>query len=56
VTGRVFEAAAGIITLCNGWTRGPRANNGTSRWETAGLAPVIEKLIAEAPAREKAVN
>jgi NAD(P)-dependent dehydrogenase (short-subunit alcohol dehydrogenase family) len=56
VTGRVFEAAAGIITLCNGWTRGPRVNNGAARWETTELGSVVEKLIAEAPDREKAMG
>ncbi|MEY2523708.1 MAG: hypothetical protein QOJ66_2273, partial [Ilumatobacteraceae bacterium] len=56
VTGRVFEAAGGFITLCNGWARGPRASNGKSRWDPAELAPVIDKLISEAPAADRPLS
>ena len=50
VTGRVFEAFGSRIGLCTGWTRGPQADNGKARWDSADLGPVIDKLIGEAPA------
>jgi NAD(P)-dependent dehydrogenase (short-subunit alcohol dehydrogenase family) len=56
VNGQVFEVGAGRITVCGGWTRGPRANNGKTPWDAASLGPVVEKLLAEAPARESAMG
>ncbi len=51
VTGRVFEVEGGIIGLADGWRHGPRADKG-ARWDPAELGPVIDELIAEAPAPE----
>jgi NAD(P)-dependent dehydrogenase (short-subunit alcohol dehydrogenase family) len=55
VTGQVFEAMGGRITVCTGWARGPRADNGKARWDAAALGPVIEKLVSEAPDRATAL-
>jgi NAD(P)-dependent dehydrogenase (short-subunit alcohol dehydrogenase family) len=52
VTGQVFEVGAGKITVCVGWTRGPRVSNGKTPWDAASLGPVVEKLLVDAPARE----
>ena len=51
VTGCVFELAGARLTLCANWARGPWADNGDVRWEAASLGPVVEKLVAEGPAR-----
>ena len=56
VSGQVFEAMGGRITVCIGWNRGPRADNGKARWDAATLGPVIEKLVNEAPVRATAVG
>jgi NAD(P)-dependent dehydrogenase (short-subunit alcohol dehydrogenase family) len=56
VTGQVFEVGGSRITLCSGWTRGPRADNGKARWDAVELGPVIHKLVADAPARERAAG
>jgi NAD(P)-dependent dehydrogenase (short-subunit alcohol dehydrogenase family) len=56
ITGQVFEAMGSRITVCTGWARGPKADNGKARWDAASLGPVIEKLVAEAPARDKAIG
>ncbi|WP_435068605.1 SDR family oxidoreductase [Amycolatopsis thermoflava] len=51
VTGRVFEVEGGKVSLAQAWRHGPFVDKG-SRWEPAELGPVVEKLIAEAPAPE----
>ncbi|ROS43428.1 SDR family oxidoreductase [Amycolatopsis thermoflava] len=51
VTGRVFEVEGGRVSLAQAWRHGPFVDKG-SRWEPAELGPVVEKLIAEAPAPE----
>ncbi|OXM64615.1 MULTISPECIES: SDR family oxidoreductase [Amycolatopsis] len=51
VTGRVFEVEGGKVSLAQAWRHGPSVDKG-SRWEPGELGPVVEKLIAEAPAPE----
>ncbi|MGW4589389.1 SDR family oxidoreductase [Amycolatopsis thermoflava] len=51
VTGRVFEVEGGKVSLAQAWRHGPFVDKG-SRWEPSELGPVVEKLIAEAPAPE----
>jgi len=51
VTGRVFEVGGSRITLCNGWSRGPKADKGKgNRWATDELGSVVMGLLADAPA------
>ncbi|MGI6873445.1 SDR family oxidoreductase [Amycolatopsis sp. 3B14] len=51
VTGRVFEVEGGRVSLAQAWRHGPFVDKG-ARWEPSELGPVVEKLIAEAPAPE----
>ena len=46
ITGRVFEASGGKISLADGWRTGPIRDKG-ARWDAAELGPVIDALIAE---------
>ncbi|MFF4523880.1 SDR family oxidoreductase [Streptomyces bluensis] len=47
VTGRVFEAEGGRITVMEGWRPGPTADRG-ARWTPAEAADAALKLLAEA--------
>ncbi|NWF25353.1 SDR family oxidoreductase [Streptomyces sp. PKU-EA00015] len=47
VTGRVFEAEAGRITVMEGWRRGPTADKG-ARWTPAEAGETALELLAEA--------
>ncbi|WP_327314366.1 SDR family oxidoreductase [Streptomyces sp. NBC_01235] len=47
VTGRVFEAEAGRITVMDGWRPGPTADKG-ARWDPTEAGTVVRKLLAEA--------
>ncbi|MDQ1012628.1 NAD(P)-dependent dehydrogenase (short-subunit alcohol dehydrogenase family) [Streptomyces sp. V4I23] len=47
VTGRVFEAEAGRITVMEGWRPGPTADKG-ARWTPAEAGETALKLLAEA--------
>ncbi|MGW6566200.1 SDR family oxidoreductase [Streptomyces sp. NPDC054975] len=47
VTGRVFEAEAGRITVMEGWRPGPTADKG-ARWTPAEAGEVALKLLAAA--------
>ncbi|MGX5209106.1 SDR family oxidoreductase [Streptomyces violaceus] len=47
VTGRVFEAEGGRITVMEGWRPGPTADKG-GRWEPAEAGEAARKLLAEA--------
>ena len=47
VTGRVFEAEAGRITVMEGWRPGPTADKG-ARWTPAEAGDTASKLLAEA--------
>ncbi|WP_367323896.1 SDR family oxidoreductase [Streptomyces sp. HUAS ZL42] len=50
VTGRVFEAEGGRITVMEGWRPGPSAEKG-ERWEAGEVGEAIRKLLegAQAP-------
>ncbi|MEU1148101.1 SDR family oxidoreductase [Streptomyces sp. NPDC005863] len=47
VTGRVFEAEAGRITVMEGWRPGPTADRG-ARWSPAEAGEAARKLLADA--------
>ncbi|MER7574732.1 SDR family oxidoreductase [Streptomyces sp. NPDC126514] len=47
VTGRVFEAEAGRITVMEGWRRGPTADKG-ARWDAREAGETVMKLLGEA--------
>ncbi|MFG2792292.1 SDR family oxidoreductase [Streptomyces sp. NPDC048419] len=49
VTGRVFEAEGGRITVMEGWRPGPSADKG-ARWSPAEAGETALKLLAEAEA------
>ncbi|MET7492225.1 SDR family oxidoreductase [Streptomyces sp900116325] len=49
VTGRVFEAEAGRITVMEGWRPGPSVDRG-GRWAPAEAGEATRKLLAEAGA------
>ncbi|WP_406215195.1 SDR family oxidoreductase [Streptomyces canus] len=49
VTGRVFEAEGGRITVMEGWRPGPTADKGT-RWAPAEAGEATLKLLGEAEA------
>ncbi|MER6028991.1 SDR family oxidoreductase [Streptomyces sp. NPDC001851] len=49
VTGRVFEAEGGRITVMEGWRPGPTADKGT-RWTPAEAGETARGLLAEAAA------
>ncbi|MEV7012875.1 SDR family NAD(P)-dependent oxidoreductase [Streptosporangium sp. NPDC051022] len=46
VTGRVFEVEGGLISLADGWRRGPRIDRGT-RWKAADVADAVAELLTE---------
>ncbi|HYI60479.1 MAG TPA: SDR family oxidoreductase [Acidimicrobiales bacterium] len=48
VTGRVFEAEGGRVSVADGWQHGPATDKG-ARWDPAELGPVIRGLLAQAP-------
>jgi NAD(P)-dependent dehydrogenase (short-subunit alcohol dehydrogenase family) len=47
VTGQVFELAGGLVSVAQGWLRGPELDKG-GRWDPAELGPVIRKLLEAA--------
>jgi hypothetical protein len=47
VTGRVFEAEGGRITVMEGWRPGPTVDKG-ARWTPAEAGEAALKLLAEA--------
>ena len=49
VTGRVFEVEGGKVSLADGWQHGPAVDKG-ARWDPAELGPVVDDLLAKAPA------
>lgn len=49
VTGRMFECAGGELSVADGWQHGTSVDKG-DRWDPAELGPVVDQLIAEAPA------
>ena len=49
VTGRVFELAGGVVSVAQGWLRGPELDKG-ARWDPGELGPVVRKLLEAAAA------
>ena len=49
VTGRVFEVEGGKVGIATGYQHGPTVDKG-ARWEPAELTPVVDDLLAQAPA------
>ncbi|HET6948988.1 MAG TPA: SDR family oxidoreductase [Acidimicrobiales bacterium] len=49
VTGRVFEVEGGKVAVADGWQHGPAVDKG-DRWDPAELGPVVDDLLAKAPA------
>jgi NAD(P)-dependent dehydrogenase (short-subunit alcohol dehydrogenase family) len=49
VTGRVFEVEGGKVAVADGWQHGAPMDKG-ARWDPAELGPVIDDLLAKAPA------
>lgn len=49
VTGRVFEVEGGKVGVATGWQHGPTVDKG-ARWDAAELGPVVDDLLAKAPA------
>jgi NAD(P)-dependent dehydrogenase (short-subunit alcohol dehydrogenase family) len=47
VTGRVFEAAGGMISLADGWRTGPKIDRG-ERWDPADVGAAVHDLIGKA--------
>jgi NAD(P)-dependent dehydrogenase (short-subunit alcohol dehydrogenase family) len=47
VTGRLFEVEGGIVSVADGWRRGPARDKG-ARWSPSELGPVVRELLAEA--------
>jgi NAD(P)-dependent dehydrogenase (short-subunit alcohol dehydrogenase family) len=49
VTGRVFEVEGGKVAVADGWQHGAAVDKG-ARWDPAELGPVVDELLAKAPA------
>jgi NAD(P)-dependent dehydrogenase (short-subunit alcohol dehydrogenase family) len=49
VTGRMFEVEGGKVGIATGWQHGPTVDKG-DRWDAAELGPVVDDLLAKAPA------
>lgn len=49
VTGRVFECAGGELSVADGWQHGTAVDKG-ARWEPSELGPVVDQMLADAPA------
>jgi NAD(P)-dependent dehydrogenase (short-subunit alcohol dehydrogenase family) len=49
VTGRVFEVEGGKVAVADGWQHGAAVDKG-ARWDPAELGPVVDDLLAKAPA------
>lgn len=52
VTGQVFEASGGKVSVADGWRTGPLQDKG-ARWNPAELGPVIDTLIAQSVPPQK---
>jgi NAD(P)-dependent dehydrogenase (short-subunit alcohol dehydrogenase family) len=49
VTGRVFELEGGKLSVADGWQHGDVVDKG-ARWDPSELGPVVDDLLAQAPA------
>jgi len=52
VTGQMFEAAGGKISIADGWRAGPEQDKG-ARWEPAELGVAVGALLAKAQPAQK---
>lgn len=52
VTGRMFEAAGGMISLAEGWHTGAARDKG-SRWQPAEIGAAVAELLAEGRPAQK---
>lgn len=52
VTGQMFEAAGGKISIADGWRTGPEQDKG-ARWEPRELGATVDKLLAQAQPAQK---
>ena len=52
VTGRVFEAQGGQISVADGWRTGAIKDK-QARWQPAELTDVVKQLIEDSPAQQK---
>ena len=52
VTGHVFEAEGGKISVADGWRKGPEVDKG-ARWEPAEVGAAVAKVLAEAVPAQK---
>lgn len=52
VSGRVFEAQGGQVSVADGWRTGTVRDKG-ERWQPAELTAVVDELIDDAPAPQK---
>ncbi len=48
VTGRLFEAEGGKISVAVGWQHGPERDKG-ARWEPEEIGPAVDELLAQTP-------
>ena len=52
VSGRIFEAEGGKISIADGWRTGPVVDKG-DRWQPAEVGEAVEKLLSqEIPAQK----
>ena len=49
VTGRMFEVEGGKVSIADGWQHGEAVDKG-ARWNPDELGPVVDQLLAKAPA------
>jgi NAD(P)-dependent dehydrogenase (short-subunit alcohol dehydrogenase family) len=49
VTGRVFEIEGGLLSVAEGWEKGPAVDK-RDRWEPSELGAVVRELLSRAPA------
>lgn len=48
VTGCVFEAEGDMISVSDGWRRGPVRKNNDQRWNVEEIGPAVQDMLAEA--------
>lgn len=52
VSGRIFEASGGKVSVADGWRTGPMKDKG-ARWTPSELGPVVDALIEQSVAPQK---
>jgi NAD(P)-dependent dehydrogenase (short-subunit alcohol dehydrogenase family) len=48
VTGCVFEAEGDVISIADGWRRGPERRRGDRRWAPEEIGPAVQSMLGEA--------